>query len=273
MTAATHSVRRRNGNGTAPPPTTDIVPAVTNEAGSVLAMITKAATDPTIDVNKLERMVALYERLRAEKARTAYAEAMVAAKAAMPKVLRDAINTHTKSMYAKLETISNAIDPVINAHGFSIEFGTADSPLPNHYRVTCRLQHVAGHVENFQADIPADIAGPKGAANKNATQGFGSTLSYGRRYLKVLMWDVTILDEDTDAVPTAENAGHLINADEVRLLQKAIVETGTDLPRYLAHLGVARLEEITIGQYGRARHALKQKAIANAKKGAATDAA
>jgi hypothetical protein len=49
------------------------------------------------------------------------------------------------------------------------------------------LSHTAGHSRHYQADVPIDNTGPKGAQNKTMTHGFGSALSYGRRYLKLLI--------------------------------------------------------------------------------------
>ena len=59
---------RNNDNRTA------IVQA--SPAASVLAGISKAASDPTIDVEKLERLLAIQERLLADQRRTAFSAAL-----------------------------------------------------------------------------------------------------------------------------------------------------------------------------------------------------
>jgi hypothetical protein len=85
-----------------------------------------------------------------------------------------------------LEAVSDAIDPVFRRHGFSRRSGPRTARYAGHYRVTCRLSHIGGHHRDYQADVPADTVGIKGNQNKTATHGFGSALSYGRRYLKLL---------------------------------------------------------------------------------------
>ena len=52
------------------------------------------------------------------------------------------------------------------------------------------ISHPCCHTERYHGDFPADVAGPKGGGNKNPVQGVGSTLSYARRYLKVLALDL-----------------------------------------------------------------------------------
>ena len=103
------------------------VPIVT-DAAALMETITRAARDPEIDVDKLERLMAMYERITSKQAEQAFNEALKEAQQEMPQVVKDADNTHTKSKYARLETLSKAVNPIITKHGFSMSFGTADCP-------------------------------------------------------------------------------------------------------------------------------------------------
>jgi hypothetical protein len=169
------------------------------EAQSLVQVIARAASDPTVDVAKMERLLAMHERITGLNAEKQFNEAMRAAQEEMPNVVRDAVNESTRSRYARLETVSKRMDPVIAKHGFSMSFGTADCPRPDRERITCVLSHVGGHSRTYQADVPLDMLGMKGQPNKTATHAFGSTMSYGRRYLKLMIFDVTLANEDTDA--------------------------------------------------------------------------
>lgn len=179
-------------------------PAIVSQADAMLSMVERAARDPSVDIDKLERMLQMQERILSKNAEMAFNSAMRETKLAMPHVLRDSENSHTRSRYAKLETISKAVDPVINGNGFTLSFGTDQSSLPGHYGVTCEVAHVAGFTKMFRADIPSDAAGAKGASNKNMTQAFGSTMTYGRRYLKSMIFDIQVTNEDDDG----HAAGH-----------------------------------------------------------------
>lgn len=171
-----------------------------SESGSIIAMIERAARDPNVDIDKFERLMAMKERVEADAARRAYNDAMAKAQAdiAEQPIVRRAKNDHTKSHYARLEDILQVVTPIATKHGFRMSFGTTDSPVKDHYRVTCKLAHASGHEENYQADIPSDLVGSQGKANKTAVQGFGSTMSYGRRYLVLLIFNLALVNEDND---------------------------------------------------------------------------
>lgn len=171
--------------------------AVSNDSFST--MIERLATNKDVDVEKLERMLAMQERILAKQGEMAFNEAMRACQDQMPAILRNRENAQTNSRYADLEAVNNAIVPVYTKHGFSLSFGTADCPVPLHYRVTCLVSHTGGHSRPYQADIPIDAAGIKGTANKTGTHAFGSTMSYGRRYVTLMIFNLTLTNEDNDA--------------------------------------------------------------------------
>jgi len=224
-------------------------------ASEVMAVIERAATDPNVDIEKMERLLSLHERILSRNAEQAFNEAMMQAQKEMPAVVRDAENTHTRSRYARLETILEKVKPVIAKHGFSMSFGTDDSPLEGHYRIVCTVSHTGGHSRVYSADIPADLTGAKGTANKNATQGFGSTMSYGRRYLTLLIFDIALTDEDDDAA----TASGTITDEQLTSLQELIAEVGADPAKFCGYMKVQALKEIPASDYPRAVKALEAK--------------
>ncbi|MCE6977286.1 hypothetical protein EI534_07710 [Pseudomonas frederiksbergensis] len=123
---------------------------------------------------------------------------MVSAQKRIKPVTRNALNKHTASTYARLEDIDRAISPIFTEEGFSLSFGTADSRLPGHLRVTCECMHAGGHTKLYQLDLPIDAAGSGGKTNKTGVQANGSTISYGRRYLTQMIFNVTTTDDDDD---------------------------------------------------------------------------
>jgi hypothetical protein len=174
---------------------------------SLLAVIERAATNPAVDVGKMERLLEMHERIIARLAEAAFNDAMRLAQSEMPRIEKDATNPSTNSKYTRLETLIQAIAPIYTRNGFSLSFGTGETQLPEHYRITCVVshcgvpeQHIPGHSRNYQADLPIDYLGMKGSPNKTKTHGFGSTLSYGRRYLTLLIFNIALVGEDKDGV-------------------------------------------------------------------------
>lgn len=228
------------------------------DSTAILAMIERAARDPSVDIDKMERLVQMQERVLKRNAEQAFNEAMKAAQEDMPRVVRDASNTSTESKYARLETIAKAINPVVTKYGFSMSFGTAESKLPDHYRVTCLVSHIGGHSREYFADVPSDLAGPKGTQNKTKTHAFGSTMSYGRRYLTLLIFNVALINEDDDG---NRSGGHeFISEEQVDELTKLIVETGGDVSKFCAFAKVASLASIFANRYEAAVGAVKKAA-------------
>lgn len=227
----------------------------------VIQLIERVATNPDVDVGKLERLLDLQERYKLRQAEIAFNTAMQAAQAEMPIVLRDAKNAQTNSRYARLETVSRAMNPVITRHGFAMSFGTDISPLPEHYRITCELSHAAGFTRRYHADIPVDGVGMKGATNKTLTHALGSTLSYERRYLKLMIFGVATADDDDGS--SASLRPRLSDQQVAELeahIEEVVAQLGSNPERYrrnfLAYMKVDRIAAIQEADFQRALAAI-----------------
>lgn len=183
-----------------------------------LSMIERAARDPSVDVSKMERMFEMRERMMKTSAEQAFNASFVAVRAAVGPVIKNRSNDQTRSKYADLFAIADVLDPIMTENGFAATFGTADCPLENHYRITGTLLHAQGHSKEYHVDVPVDGAGIKGQTNKTATHAFGSTMTYGRRYLKVAMFDISITDNDGNryrqSAPVSPPRGQLAAPEE-----------------------------------------------------------
>ena len=182
---------------------------------SLIEVIATAAKDKSVDMDKMERLLMMQERIMAKQAEEQFNESMRQVQAQVPRILRDAVNPSTNSKYARLESLLKVIIPVYTEHGFSISFSTSDCPLPGHYRITAVVSR-AGHSRNYQCDIPIDDKGMKGLANKTATHGFGSTMSYGRRYLTLLIFNIALVNEDDDKSVTKPTTSGRVVTPNIR---------------------------------------------------------
>ncbi|QDP66011.1 MAG: putative essential recombination function protein [Prokaryotic dsDNA virus sp.] len=216
---------------------------------AMLSMIERAARDESVDIDKMERLWEMREKMLEQDRKEKFNAAMRLAQASIPQVVRDAENSHTKSKYARLETVSKAIMPVITENGFSVSFGTFQSNLDGHYGVTCTVSHTDGYSKDYKSDIPADMAGPSGKANKSATHGFGSTISYGRRYLLCLIFNVTMVDEDDDGNAAG---GNFITEEQAETLDKLIEKHGKNKEKLLAYFKVNSLLQLNHQQFEKA---------------------
>ena len=98
---------------------------VTDQNAALLQVIARAASDPAVDIDKMERLLAMQERVMERNAETSFNEAMRAAQGDMRQVATDANNPQTRSRYATYAAIAAALRPIYTRHGFSISYGTA----------------------------------------------------------------------------------------------------------------------------------------------------
>lgn len=220
-----------------------------------------AAIAKGIDADSLGKMLDLQQRWQADEARKQYFAAMQECQSQLPTVVKDAENKQTNSRYARLETLSRAIDPVIHEYGFAISYGSEDSPLERHIRIVATVMHRSGHQCAHRIDLPVDDEGLKGNRNKTGTHATGSTISYARRYLKLMAFDVAVAKEDDDG-----NRVPVIDGLQRQLLQRLMAEREINEGKFWEWAGVARLEDLPLDKFSSAKDMLLTKPIAKPRK-------
>lgn len=234
----------------------------------MVSVIERYLFDPDASLEKLEKMLdmktRLEDRAREEVEREqkqAYHRAMAACQAELKVVVKNRENTHTKSTYADLAALAEQVDPVIHKHGFSLSFQPAGWSERGDQRIKWTIAHEGGHVESDIADIPVDKAGSQGKVNKTDTQAFGSTASYGRRYLKLMLFDIATGD-DTDGNPSHGGPVNQDQLDRLIALADEVDANKGDFCRYMSRklgIEVGGLAEIPASAFDRAMNALEAK--------------
>lgn len=218
----------------------------------ILQMISDAARDPSVDINKMRALMEMKREAMQEVARVAYAEAMNKVQDAIKPIATDANNPSTKSKYATYHALDKALRPIYTAHGFSLNFDTADPPAPDTVRVVCDLTHVQGHERRYKVDMPADGKGAKGGDVMTKTHATGSALSYGMRYLLKMIFNIAIVaDDDGNA------AGETPISPEQRDELIAIAdERGVDKAEFCKKYKIPSLADIQTAHFARAKTAM-----------------
>jgi len=163
-----------------------------------LSLFERMATDPNASVEKIERLMALWERSEARKAEAAFNASMNAAQKDMRPVAEDAWNPQTKSHYASYEALDRALRPIYTAHGFALSFDTGEARRELEIRVLCYVTHTDGHSRSYKLDMPADGKGAKGGDVMTLTHASASGISYGQRYLLKMIFNVATGEGDDD---------------------------------------------------------------------------
>lgn len=164
------------------------------EGATILAVISRAAADPATDVEKMERLMAMYERMEDRRARSEFAADLAEMQDSLPSI-GERGNAAGRYTYALWEDINAAIKPILKQHGFALSFRT---DFTDGIAVTGVLSHRSGHREETTIKLPADNSG-----NKNAVQAVASSVSYGKRYTAGALLNLTSHGEDDDAFTAA----------------------------------------------------------------------
>src|SRR5690606_3681004 len=151
----------------------DSLPAETGESATILSVISRAASDPNVDIAKMERLLQIHERMQSNQAEAKFAADQPDMQDQRPS-LGERGNAAGRYTYALWEDINAAIKPILKRFGFALSFRT---DFTDGIAVTGVLSHRSGHREETTIKLPAD-----GSGNKNAVQAVASSVSYGKRY-------------------------------------------------------------------------------------------
>ena len=114
--------------------------------------------------------------------------ALAAAQTAMGPALKESANPAFKSRYADLANVMAACMPALNANGIAVIQPTVDEE--NQRYVKTILAHESG--ETLECRVPLIVG-------KNDMQGYGSAVTYARRYGLMCMAGIAPEDDDGNA--------------------------------------------------------------------------
>jgi hypothetical protein len=174
---------------------------------TILAFIEQIALNPDADVEKLERMMAMYERLKAKEAELAYnaAKGRILKKLASIKIVKNRSVLHEIEQgkpqkgayeafkYAPLEEIDKHLRPLLAQEDMDLSY--SDEPREDGgIVIRGRLKHLpGGHYEDSFMPAPPDTSG-----GKSDVQAVGSTNSYLRRYVACNIFNIVVVGDDDD---------------------------------------------------------------------------
>lgn len=196
------------------------------------------------------------------------ASAMAAAFGEIESATKSANNPHFKSKYADLTAVIDAIKPALIKH--SLFFTQHPEPSEKGICVETVLHHAGGeHLSLGKLFVPA---------NKNDAQGYGSALTYARRYALVTAFGVPVEDDDGNAASRSQqNAAppkpSIADADLAKIIALCEAVGGNQAALICNAYKVEALPELTDSQaravIGNLKRKLADKAKASTNKEAA----
>ncbi len=164
---------------------------------------------------------------------------------------KDKTNPAFKSKYADLGSVVDAIKPALVKHGLFFSQLTHDAA--DGVCVETIVCHASGEQMSFgRLHVPA---------TKRDAQGYGSALTYARRYSLMAAFGVPAEDDDGNAAerrPPA-NDGAKISDVQVRALQDLASEVGADLQKFCEYFKIDNLPGLPAYEYDRAVSAMEKR--------------
>lgn len=199
------------------PPETPANPIVPAEPMSLLNLIARAVTDPSIGADKTRAIIDMQREVMFESERRELNRAMSEVQSEIRAIVTSGKNPTFGSAYATLEDLDREARPIYAPRGISIRYGSAltDKTIPappaGWLRVVLMLSR-DGYSEEHHLDSPIDNVGSKGRANKTPVQAIGSTITYLRRYLLKMVLNLVDkndpLDDDGEATRGTSHFPH-----------------------------------------------------------------
>lgn len=235
-----------------------------------LAALIAAARDSTVDVAKLERIMAMVKDREEDNRKRAFFAALAAAKGEFGPILkkRQVDYEHkdktgrTSYKYEELADISAVVDPVLSRHGLSYRHKAAQNG--DKITVTCILSHAEGFSEENSLEGFKDASGMK-----NPNQAIASTITYLQRYsLKEALGIGAGRDDDSGGFDDPP-----VTPDDVVYIKQLIADTGSDLEKLLKTVGAEDVVDMRASQFKQAAWLLETVKRREKKKAEAADGA
>ena len=227
-------------------PVERLLPAPPSDGlSTLLTLIERVALDPRADVEKLESMMAMYERLKAKEAELAYnaAKGRILKNLAGIKIVKNRSvlceiekgkpqkGSNKAFKYAPLEEIDKHLRPLLAEEDMDLSY--SDEPLEGGgILIRGRLKHLPrGHYEDSFMPASLDTTG-----GKSEVQAVGSTNSFLRRYVACNIFNIVVVGDDDDGF------GGTINETQTKTILNLIKKAKVG-PKFLKYMRAQSIDE------------------------------
>lgn len=173
----------------------------TEPTDNVALMFERLAKDPSVDVEKLQRLIDMQRDILRHNAEAQFWEAFATMQGELPTITEDGsivVEGQVRSRYSTNENIQECIRPILQKHGFALSFRNIKGEKT--YTTRGILAHRGGHKETDDFESLPDNGG-----RMNDIQRIGSMRSYGQRYTTISLLNIVSRapqDRDRDGAGT-----------------------------------------------------------------------
>jgi len=126
-------------------------------------------------------------------------------------ITKRGFNPDTHSKFADARDIDKAIQSLLQEERMVLSFQPEPHPVPDMVRIVGVLS-LGAYSKHYPLDMPADGKGAKGGGVMSRTHATGSAITYGKRYLKNMIFDLQFKETDDDGNAAASGGVRLEEA-------------------------------------------------------------
>lgn len=238
---------------------------------NMLQVIATAVMDPRCDVTKMQALLDMQRQIEDRDSMKEFNRNFIALQEELPTIRQDGKivipgkegRAGQATPYATFNSIMKVIKPLLVKHGFALSFLT--EPAAERLLVKGLLEG-HGHHRSTAFPLPAETSG-----SKNNVQGWGSSMSYGKRYCTIALLNIVSEakeDADTDGFP---GSGENVSPAQLKVLIKMADDAGADKAKFCEVMKVDSMADIPSSRFEEAKTQLQRKLNAKARKTAASD--
>lgn len=250
---------------------------------NMLGVLLQAASDPKVDVPKMQAILAMQKEMVAEQARLDYTVAMRALQRELPSINRDGkIEYRDKGdgkgkpkplYFASFQNLHKVLKPLVDKFGFDLWY-SSEPGASGMINVVAHLEHDNGYARRTIFPMPHDPSGGKSAA-----QGWASAFSFGKRIATIGLFNIlTEAPEDRDVDGNAAKrtkAGRpqvvdgdvvlengvatteVCSEDQLVKVRDAIEGCGVSDKNFCSHFRIEKVSQLPLAEYENALAACK----------------
>lgn len=200
-----------------------------------------------IDSATMLKVIELYDKEVLREREDAFRSAMVLAQREMVRIAAD--KKSDKGWYATLAKIDRELRPIYTRHGFSLTFDTEDTVLPDTVSIICDVSHDEGHTRRYRLPMPIVTKGPKGNDVMTRTHATAAAVTYARRNLTLMIFNIAIGEDPTDDDGNGGSPLELISDAQAKAIYDKLEATGGNLEGFLSYMNIASVEALPAADY------------------------
>lgn len=201
----------------------ELQPLAPDHPENFLEAVIRAAADPNVDPDRLEKLLAIGVQLEQQRALGAYNAAFAAMKKDLPVIDKNGVvlnkSGKVQFKFARYDDLHEGISPILEKYGFATSFNF-EEPGPN--RLTCILE--LSHANQFKTSYSKFFRWTLPAMGENQyvnnLQNAAAARSFAKRC--VLIDALDILTKDTDRDGATQPAAQPITEDQAKKIDDVL---------------------------------------------------